>query len=300
MSEKPYPPLVMPESVERQPVTLWSNGVALDADLYRPREMPSAAAAVALTHGWGGSKATCERYAAAFAQAGMVALAFTHPGWFGSGPKLHATGVPPTAAGGEVVKADVHVIRNHIDPLDWLQNFQAAIDYLEGEPGVDPARLGAWGTSLGGGVAMHVAANDPRIKALAVQVAIVGPLPGKGAVLARQRAIDLARGKVDSTGPRLDRIPGMSGTTNLAKWAHHLVRDQAEHLRIPTLMIDAGSEEMFKLDENCGRLHRVLAERLGADKVRYVVIPGIDHYGIYFDGFDTGCREAVDWFRAHL
>jgi len=299
MSQKEYPALVMPESVERHTVKLWANGTALDADIYRPRHAATALPAVALSHGWGGSKATCERYAAKFAEAGMVALTFTQACWFGSGSRYHAKGVPASAAGGDVVHADVQVIRDYIDPLDWLQSFQAAIDYLEGEPGVDPGRLGAWGTSLGGGVALHVAANDARVKALAVQVAIVGALPGKGGALAKKRAIDLARGTVDSTGPRLDRIPGLSGATNLAKWAHFEPISQVEKLRIPTLMMDAGNEEMMKTEENCGLIHRILSQRPGQIE-KYMVIPDIDHYGIYFGGYETGSREAVAWFKMHL
>lgn len=51
-----YPQLVMPPTVERTGVTIWSNGVALDGDLYRPRMLNASqrAAAVVLSHGWGG------------------------------------------------------------------------------------------------------------------------------------------------------------------------------------------------------------------------------------------------------
>ena len=34
--------------------------------------------------------------------------------------------------------------------------------------------------------------------------------------------------------------------------------------------------------------------------VRYKVIGGIDHYGIYFSGFDEGSAAAFDWFGTHL
>ena len=36
-TEFKYPELVMPPTVERTAVQLWSNGVALDADIYRPK-----------------------------------------------------------------------------------------------------------------------------------------------------------------------------------------------------------------------------------------------------------------------
>ena len=77
-----YPELVMPPTVERTAVKLWSNGVALDADIYRPKDLggDQRAPGVVLSHGWGGSKLSGERYAAKFAAAGIVSLCFTHSG----------------------------------------------------------------------------------------------------------------------------------------------------------------------------------------------------------------------------
>lgn len=65
-AEIEYPVLVMPETVERTTVKIWSNGVALDAYLYRPKGLAEEQRlpAVVLSHGWGGSKSTGERYAA--------------------------------------------------------------------------------------------------------------------------------------------------------------------------------------------------------------------------------------------
>jgi 2,6-dihydroxypseudooxynicotine hydrolase len=48
----------------------------------------------------------------------------------------------------------------------------AVIDWLERQPGVDPARIGMWGVSLGGYYAPRAAAFDKRIKAC---VALSGP-----------------------------------------------------------------------------------------------------------------------------
>ena len=56
-NEIEYPALVMPETVERKTVKIWSNGVALDADLYRLKGLAEEqrVPAVVLSHGWGGS-----------------------------------------------------------------------------------------------------------------------------------------------------------------------------------------------------------------------------------------------------
>ena len=112
MSEKDYPPLVMPDGVRRERRTVWSgHGVALDADVYRPTTIASEAAlpAVVLCHGWGGSKLTAERYAALFADAGMITLTFTQSSWFGSGSPLELVGDAPRADDANEALARVRV-----------------------------------------------------------------------------------------------------------------------------------------------------------------------------------------------
>ncbi|MGD0409915.1 MAG: hypothetical protein ABSB34_13135 [Candidatus Limnocylindrales bacterium] len=43
------------------------------------------------------------------------------------------------------------------------------MDFLSGEPGVDPHRIGLWGFSLGGGHVLYVATHDPRPRCLVTQ-----------------------------------------------------------------------------------------------------------------------------------
>lgn len=61
---------------------------------------------------------------------------------------------------------------------------------------------------------------------------------------------------------------------------------------------DAGDEQLFPLDGNGGRAAEIL--RANGVEVAYEVIPGIDRYGIYFDGYDKGSKDALDWFERHL
>lgn len=299
LTEPVYPALEMPDSVVREKVTIWSNGVALDGDIYRPRVPPTAAAAVVLCHGWGGSKLTCERYAALFAEAGMIALTFTQATWFGSGPQLRMKRQPQAPGLPDAASAEIHLIRDVVDPIDWLQNFQAAVDYLEGEPGVDRDRIGAFGTSFGGGTAMHCAANDRRIRALSIQVANVAPLEGPLSAHARQRAIDSARGSYDPVQQGYDPVPGVAGFANIAKWTQYNPLAQLDRLDVPTMMVDAADETMFSIEQNCGRAYETLKAKPG-QIVRYEVIPGIDHYGIYFDGYAQSSQLALDWLKRHL
>jgi fermentation-respiration switch protein FrsA (DUF1100 family) len=301
--ELKYPELVMPPNVQRTTVRIWSNGVALDGDLYRPKDLGGdrRVPAVVLSHGWGGSKASGERYAAKFAAAGMVSLCFTHAGWAASGSRAVLVGDQPRLNENNEGVAKVRFIRELLDPVEWIQSYRCAIDYIEGEPNVDPKRIGSWGTSFGGGVAMHNAANDDRIKALAVQVAPLSvrsvPLVTRG----RQRAIDMARGRIASVPQGIDGdlFPRLAGTPHLARLLQFNAVEEARKLTIPTLMLDAGNEELFDTRENCGKVHEILKSRATVP-VRYRIIDGIDHYGIYFDGFDEGSAAALDWFSTHL
>ena len=302
MPEPVYPPLVMPEGVDRHQRTVWnSNGIALDADVYRPTAIASDAAlpAVVLCHGWGGSKLTAERYAALFAAAGMITLTFTQSSWFGSGSPLELVGDPPAADDANEADARVRYIRDLVDPDAWVSNVRAALDYIEGEPNVDPARIGLWGTSFGGGVAVYQAAHDDRVKALVVQVPAIAPLGGPIAEYARKRAIEMARGDAAAVPQGVDAWPNLAGTPHLGALAHYSPLAQVERLRVPTLIRDAGAEEMFPTAENGGRAAQILGAVPGVE-VDYEVIPGITHYGIYFEGYDKGSKDARAWLERHL
>jgi carboxymethylenebutenolidase len=48
----------------------------------------------------------------------------------------------------------------------WAEAVREAVDFVARQPGVDPKRLGMLGTSLGGALAVTVAAEDRRIKAV--------------------------------------------------------------------------------------------------------------------------------------
>jgi dienelactone hydrolase len=298
-----YPALVLPSTVQRTVVRIRNNGIALDADLYRPKGLEGdvRAPAVVLSHGWGGSKATGERYAAKFAAAGIVSLCFSHAGWGASDGRVVLVDDRLDRDDANEGIARVRMIREQVDPVEWRQGFRCAVDYLEGEPNVDADRLGAWGTSYGGGIALHAAADDTRIKALAVQVAFLAAPTGPLAAHARQRAIDMARGRIDSAPQGIDGefFPRLAGTPHLARFLQHDPIDQVGRLTIPTLMLDAGDEDLFDNREHGGRAFEILKRKQGVP-VGYRTLPGIDHYGIYFEGFDEGSEAALAWFVEHL
>ena len=247
----------------------------------------------------GGTKATGERYAAMFANAGMVSLCFTYAGWDASGSRALIVGDEPKLEGSKQALAKVQFVREVVDPIEWLQNYRSAIDYIEGELNVDGSRIGAWGTSFGGGIAMHTAANDARIKVLAVQVPALSMLTEAALLHAKQRAIDIARGDVAPVPQRIDAFPRLAGTPHLARFLQFKTLDELGKLKVPTLILDAGNEDLFDIKENGGRAYEIL-KVAGKSPVAYKVIEGIDHYGIYFDGYEEASQAALDWFKRYL
>ncbi|MAZ88399.1 MAG: hypothetical protein CL693_12225 [Cellvibrionaceae bacterium] len=295
-----YPPIVVPDNVERKKVTVWSMGMALDADVYRPKGLTAEdkVPAVAMTHGMGGDKETPGRYACKLAAAGMIAISITHAGWGESQGRIIATGdLPDADANGEAtIKA--RLIRETIDPVEWQESFRSAIDYLEGEPNVDPNRIGAWGTSFGGGTAISSAATDERVKALSVQVPAAFNWPEPMVALGKQRAIEIARGDFDAIPQSVDAVPGLKGTPHFARMIQQRVGDLVEQVSVPTLIMDAEKEELFDIRDSGGRFASLLDDK-GVDK-HYEIVPNIDHYGIYFDGFELSSDLATKWFTKHL
>ena len=294
-----YPELIMPASVERETVTLWSAGIPLDADIYRPKDLSSdeKLPAIVMSHGIGGDKLTAERYAALFAEARMIAISFTHAGWEGSRGRLLPVGDWPVRGEGNTISGAIREVREVLDPLEWVDSYRAAVDYLEGEPHVDTDRIGAWGTSFGGGTAFYTTATDDRIKALAIQVPAVFSAPPPMAAMAKQRATQIARGEFDVT-TSTDAMPGLKGIPHFARMAQFKVAEQVEFINVPTLILDAANEELFDIMQSGGAAYARLQER--GVEAYYEVLPNIDHYGIYFDGFDRGSQLALDWLQKHL
>jgi alpha-beta hydrolase superfamily lysophospholipase len=100
-------------------------------------------AAVVLTHGSNGERSDVLPEARLLSQAGFGVLAFDWPGHCLSGGTI-AWGAPERAA------------------------LASALDFVAVQPGVDPARLGAFGFSMGGYITAQVAARDLRLRAVAL------------------------------------------------------------------------------------------------------------------------------------
>lgn len=80
--------------------------------------------------------------------------------------------------------------RQRIDPYLWLEDLRAAVSYVRDLSDIDEEAVGLYGSSLGGALALAVAADDPRIKAIALDVPAIdglrvtpAPFTQKGALV---------------------------------------------------------------------------------------------------------------------
>jgi dienelactone hydrolase len=112
------------------------------------------APAVLICTGFSGTQDTPSIIAAAerFAAEGWVAMTFDYRG-FG-----HSAGEP----------------RQVVSVPAQLDDVRSALRHLRSRPHVDPDRVALWGSSLGGGHVVTIAAEDPRIAGVVAQVPFNG------------------------------------------------------------------------------------------------------------------------------
>jgi uncharacterized protein len=141
------------DGIVKEDVTYVSDGLRIAAHLYRPATMrdgdPPRPAVVCLT-GYSGRKnvATID-VPKHLARAGFLAIAPDYRGY-----------------------GESEGVRGRHRPLEQAENAHDAITYLETVAGVDPERIGIYGTSFGGAVAVWVAAFDDRVKAVVSAVGV--------------------------------------------------------------------------------------------------------------------------------
>jgi dienelactone hydrolase len=140
-----------PAATPPEPVKTSVTNGGLVADLYLPADARGRRPAIIVLGGSeGGLGAGAAKDARLIAQHGYAALQVAY---------FDAPGLPRELG---------------LIPLEY---FKTAVDWLAAQPGVDPNRIGIEGTSVGGEVALVVAAHDPRIKAVvaAVPSSVVWP-----------------------------------------------------------------------------------------------------------------------------
>ncbi len=293
------------EKTTQEVVTIWSEGVKLEGDLFKPKGLTRAdkLPGILLVHGWGGVKKHLNRnYARQFSELGFVVLSFDYKGWGKSnGPLLIKESLNPSEESEEVTVTATHV-RKIVNPLSMVEDARAALNYLAGDRNVMRNNIGVWGTSLGGGIALVTAANNPdRINAYVDQIGAVNfqaNLENITPQMTRKWEMQRVRGKIGPyPGPESAFTPTLKGYPDWIYMKRYDSFAYVDKLDAPTLIIDAEDEELFARDKNGQVLHAAIKDRL---PTKYLAYPG-KHYDMYSgENYLNSLSEAKQWFVKHL
>ncbi len=291
-----------PYEVIRRPVVVWSDGLRLAADVFTPEARSEPRPAILLCHGWGGLRRSLNAlYAPFFAQAGYVVLTFDYRTWGDSDGKLSPEPDEPMLVEPGERNVRVRVVREVVDPVDHVTDARAGFAYLIGEPGVDPSRVGLFGSSYGAGHVLSIAGADPRVRAVVAQIGGYGHPDDPGFIeQARQLETAKARGELQPPFPQEPPAEDSSlrGSPDAARLLLHASVEMARFVRVPTLFIDADDEEY----------NRDYPQFQGAGVFEIVRHNGVSerrtfpcsHYRLYDEYLEPARRLALDWFETHL
>lgn len=142
-------------SFHREDHVFSSEGTSCAGWLYRPEEPPRPPVVV-MAHGFAGERhVALPAFAERFAERGMAVFVFDYRG-FGD-----SEGQP----------------RHLVDPYRHVADWESALGYVRSLDGIDPDRVGLWGTSFSGGHVMVTSARH-EVSAAVVQVPFTGSRAG--------------------------------------------------------------------------------------------------------------------------
>lgn len=294
-------PVSMLQAASGESITIWSDGVRLAGNLWKPADLKpdEQRPAILMVHGWGGTKAHLNQaYAPRFVAMGYIVLTFDYRGWGTSDGKLVRVGGKPPMVDGPF-ELEVEEVRTIVDPMDQLEDIENAYSYLIGDANVDPERLAIWGSSLGGGLALQTAATLPGFKVLISQIGAVNPQSESAFTnsdIQRLRSAR-ARGEIPPFPGKEAALDGLGGYPDWSEYVRYDPFATRDSLNAATLIIDAANEELFDISENGAALYRSISDRLPA---RYETLPG-KHYDVYQDeGYEAAVQMEMAWLKEHL
>ena len=304
--QQPAATFKAPDTIDFRSANIMSEGVRLHAELFSlktlaGKQLPT----VIMAHGWGGTAAGFRRDAIELAAAGYLAITFDYRGWGESDSRVILNSPAPAKKDGLKFTAEVLEVREVVDPLEMVTDWFNAIHWAMGEPMVDKNRIGLRGSSYSGGHVVYVAARDPRVKAIVSQVGSLDSRPKAIALaggvsdqlkMAYDEATRRARGELGYPAPRARVIGNLQGAPIRDKLLLYApVEDAAKLKNCAALFIVAEKEELFDNNDHA----KVAYDRMTGPK-KYVVVPGITHYGIYTTERDRAIKLSIEWFDQYL
>jgi dienelactone hydrolase len=299
----------MADGVTTKQVTFYSDETACYAKIFYPKGFDPTGSypAVVMGHGTNAISIAMEKYGAVFAAHGVVAMSMDYRSYGFSNGYVMLQEKDTTTDAERVTEKEAPIImkRTRLLTQKQLEDYRAAISFLQGEPGVDPERIGAWGSSLSGSTVVALAGTDARVKAIVGQVAgggrggqRTGPTKIEGDALADaiQRARTGQGGETDA-GFSIRGKVDLEGRTRNRELATGELMD-----RIPkttaVLMLPAEKDELIPLRGPLAAVEYLKGRGVIAEAV---VIPTITHFQAYGGPpFEATSMLAARWFAHHL
>jgi fermentation-respiration switch protein FrsA (DUF1100 family) len=294
----------------RDDIEFASEGVTCRGWIYpsSARRRSGRAPVVVMAHGFSGVKEMrLDRFAEAFAAAGLACVVFDYRG-------LGASDGDP---------------RQDLDPQAQLADYRNAISWARRQSGIDPDRIGVWGSSYSGGHALMLGALDRRIRAVVAQVPLIDAYEYVGRSLGAAARADLIAAQIAEReriyaggepamipvvgdpdaalatpdaaewfGALATVAPRWRNTVTLRSWERILEYSPLRWVdRIaptPLLVIAAEQDLICPID-----LAREAFARAG-DPKKLIVLPA-GHFAPYEPPcFADAAAAALDWFTVHL
>jgi fermentation-respiration switch protein FrsA (DUF1100 family) len=294
------------------------DGVDLVGHLRTPGDQPGPRPTVVIPNAMTGVKEQSVQagYAHGLARAGFTTLVFDQRGFGESGGAL----------------------RQHEDNESRLADLQVAVTHLVGRPdAVDPGRIAAFGVSIGGGLALKLAAFDSRVRAFgAVAAGLLDPTRARELFTPEGYAASLtaqteALQRFHATGEYeyipVVRLPGVPadqpvlfdnpialeyyGTPrgNVPQWTNrastlslrtilvHDTRSAAEVIGTGAGFLAVGTEDVSTFPDD----HRAVYDSLTGPR-SLLLVDGARHNDLYDQQpyVQQVTDAAADWFRTHL
>jgi hypothetical protein len=295
------PAAPLPDGVAAKDVRFYSEGIQCYGKIFTPKgfSAESKAPAVVLAPGWGETAVSIEKYAAHFASRGLVAMVIDYRGWGRSGGFLQTVDQVKTddRLRFSQMTAKIRIRRKRLIPREQVLDIRNALYYLQGEPGIDRARVGVWGTDVAGGHVMVIAATDARVKAVVAQTPIIEGKDAPRKAFAPAGELLLAEQKRARTG----HLPAARGVvdveTRLALAEYHPFWS-VEQIPQKTAVLFVVAEKGTKVNNEADA---IAASKLRTGPTSVVTVPGSAGKQIYNGAaFDTAVNAAADWFLKHL
>jgi dienelactone hydrolase len=299
------PAAPLPDGVATKDVHFYSEGIRCYGKIFLPKGFAAAskAPAVVLAPGWGETAASIEKYAALFASRGLVAMVIDYRGWGKSGGFLQTVDQVKTddRLRFSQMTAKVRIRRKRLIPRQQILDIRNALYYLQGEPGVDRARVGVWGTDMAGGHVIVIAATDARIKAAVAQAPVIEgrDTPQRASAPAGELLqAELKRARTgQSPSPAAAAGTAADAETRLALAEYHPFWYVEQIPRTTAvLFVIAGKDTKVNNEANA-----IAASKQLKGPANVVSVSGANHTQIDSGAaFDTAANAAADWFLKHL